>query len=624
MSNSVVGGYAGRILRVNLSTGKTSVERPDEATIRTWIGGTGLGMKYLFEEVPAGVEWDSPENRLVFCSGPLAGTTVRGSGIFSVVTKGPMTNGATSSQANGYLGAYMKMSGFDGVIFEGQSDSWVYLHLHDGETELKDASALVGMDSWEMQAALEQELGKRISVFGVGPAGENLVRWAAIAGDRGHVAGHNGTGAVMGKKRLKAVVATRGPRVKVANERAAKDAADRMIEAVKTDPWGTINYNWGSSMFFVGYEKTAWLPVKNLTTNIFPNTEPFMGENYRKKYRIKRTPCWACSSTHLHELEITDGRYCGEVGDEPEYEQWAACGPIIGNDDPDAAMVLANDIDKLGLEANEAGWVLGWVMECYEKGILTKEECDGLEMTWGNVEAARALVRKIAHREGIGDLLAEGVKLASEKLGRGSEQLGVYTLKGNSPRGHDHRIRWTELLDTCLSDTGTIETGPPTRLDEQGLPYKWDPYDWKQVAEIIALHNGRMQFEDSIGACRFTTRTFVKYIVETMNAVTGWDMTVDEAYATGKRISHLMRVFNLEHGHTVRMEYPSTRYGSAQTDGPEAGRTAMPYWEDMRRVYYDLMGWDLETGRPLPETLKAVGLEDLIPRVWPIVSRDAS
>jgi aldehyde:ferredoxin oxidoreductase len=620
MSEDALGGYVGRILRVDLSTGEMSEESHDEDTLRKWIGGMGLGIKYLYEEVPAEAAWGSPENRLCIFGGPLGGTSVRGSGLISVATKGPMTNGATSSQANGYMGAYMKMSGYDGIVLQGKSEGWVYLHLHDGEAELKDASFLVGLDTWEVQEALEKHLGKKereISVFGIGPAGENLVRWAAIAGDRGHVAGHNGTGAVMGSKRVKAIVAERGARIRVADDRKVKEAADKLIEAVKADPWGTINYHWGSSQFFVGYEKIGWLPTRNLTTNKFPEAAPFMGETYRKEYKIKRSVCWACSSFHLHEIELTEGKYAGFVGDEPEYEQWAACGPCIGNPDRDAAFYLSNYVDRLGLEANEAGWLIGWVMECYEKGILSREELDGLEMTWGNVDAAAELLRKIAHREGVGNLLAEGVKRASERVGRGTEKLGVYTMKGNTPRGHDHRIRWVEQLDTSISDTGTIETGPPTRLDEQGIDPKYDVFDWRQVATVTAKHNGRQNFEDSLGTCRFTTRTLLVHAVDALNAVTGWDLTVDEAYETGRRIAHLYRLFNIEHGLTPDLEKPSARYGGAPTDGAGMGKTSEPHWEDMRSLYYDIMGWDLETGLPLPETLKAAGLGDLIPRAWP-------
>ena len=620
MSNAVPGGYIGRILRVDLGSGELSEEQQDASTLRQWIGGMGLGIKYLFEEVPPGVEWDSPDNRLCIFTGPMAGTAVRGSGLISVTTKGPMTNGATSSQANGYMGAYMKMSGVDGIVFQGKSDGWVYLHLHDGKAELKDASFLIGLDTWEMQEALEKTLGKRereISVFGIGPAGENLVRWAAIAGDRGHVAGHNGTGAVMGCKKVKAIVAERGRKVPVADDQKVKEAADRLIEEVKADSWGTVNYHWGSSQFFVGYEKIGWLPTKNLTTSSFPDAAAFMGERYRKEYQTKRSVCWACSSHHLHELEITGGKYAGFVGDEPEYEQWAACGPVIGNGDRDAALYMSNYVDRLGLENNEAGWVIGWVMECYEKGLITQEELDGLDMTWGNMDATMELLRRIAHREGIGDLLAEGVKRASEGLGRGSEQLGVYTMKGNTPRGHDHRIRWVEQLDTSISDTGTIETGPPTRLDEQGIDPKYDAFDWRQVALVTAKHNGRQNFEDSLGTCRFTTRTLLKHAVEALNAVTGWELTVDEAYDTGRRIAHLYRVFNIEHGLTPDLERPSPRYGSAPTDGAGQGKTSAPHWEDMRQLYYEIMGWDLETGKPRPETLRAAGLEDLLARVWP-------
>lgn len=613
-------GYAGRLLRVNLGSGRSEEVLLDEPTVRKWVGGSGLGAKLLYDEVGPEVRWDDPENRLIIATGPLAGTRVMGSGTISVVTVGSLTGGSTTSQANGYLGAYMKFSGFDGVVLQGCSEQWVYLYLHDGVAELRDATGLLGLDTWEMQAAIAKELGKKenaISVFGVGPAGEHLVRFAAIAGDHGHVAGHNGTGAVMGSKRVKAVVAARGPRgFAVADEEKLSQAARELVDAVIAHPSGRVIYEWGTSQNYQGFEKTGVLPVRNYTTNAFPQARDFMGEVYRPALATKPAPCWACRSKHINMLTIRDGKYKGFEGEEPEYEQWAAWGALIGNGDVAGAVVLSNEVDRLGMENNEAGWVIAWAMECYERGILGKDDFGGLQMNWGNVEAARALLHKIARREGIGSLLAEGVKRASERLGRGSEDLAVYSLKGNSPRGHDHRGRWYEMVETCLSDTGTISVGPATNPEEQGAPAKMEPFNPKQIAEVLGKHSGRMVFEDCLGTCRFTTRAGLATVADTLSAATGWDFTAAEAIEVGRRAINLLRAFNLRRGLTPELEYPSKRYGSTPVDGPVAGVSIMTHWEQMRRDYYDLLGWDLESGRPRPETLRALGLPEVAAQLW--------
>jgi aldehyde:ferredoxin oxidoreductase len=544
---------------------------------------------------------------------------VGGSGTFCVVTLGALTGGATSTQANGFLGAYMKFAGFDGVVFQGRSEHWVYLYLHDGVAELRDATHLLGLDTWEMQDALTAELGKKaraVSVFGIGPAGENRVRFAAIAGDRGHVAGHNGSGAVMGSKRVKAIVAERGRRFAVADADGLSAAAKRLLEAVLRNPAGRNVYEWGTSQLYAGASAQGYLPVRNYNTSVFPQTERFLGESYRPAFQAKRDPCWACRFDHVHTVTIPEGPYAGFHGEEPEYEQWASCGAQIGNTDPAAAVVLANEIDRLGLETNEAGWVIGWVMDCYGRGILTREDTGGLEMTWGNVETTRAMVRKIARREGIGDLLAEGVKRAAERLGRGSEERAVYILKGNTPRSHDHRGRWLEMLDTCVSDTGTISVGPPTKQEEQGAPARYDWFNPEQLAEVAGKHSGRMHFEDCLGACRFNMRAELTAVVDTLKAATGWDYTPDEAIQVGRRVLCLLRAFNLRQGLNPALERPSALYGSVPADGPAAGKAVLPHWDRMRAGYYRWVGWDLETGRPLPETLRELGLPEVEKELW--------
>lgn len=615
-------GYAGRVLRVDLSAGTIEFEHTDEQTRRKWVGGSGFGAKVLYEEVPPDVQWADSANRLILATGPLAGTSVMGSGTFGVVTKGPMTNGATTTQANGFLGAYMKFAGFDAVVVQGAAERWQYLYLHDGTAELRDAAHLVGKDTWEMQEAITAELGKKerdLSVFGVGPAGENLVRYAAIAGDKGHIAGHNGAGAVMGAKKLKAVVAERsGQRLPVFDQQALRKAADVIIESIQTDPASNTIYNWGTSQSYASGYAAGWLPVKNYTTNVFPEYTRFLGENYRQRYELKRAPCFACRTKHLHIVTITEGPYAGFVGEEPEYELLASWGSLVGQTDIDATIVISNEVDRLGIETNELGWVVAWAMECYEKGLITREDTEGLELTWGNVAAIRALIHRIAYRQGrFANLLAEGVKRASAELGRGTEALAIYTGKGNTPRTHDHRGRWIELVDTVVSNTGTMEIGQPTFPGELGAPAKADPFSPEDTAQIAGKTNGRMLFEDCLGTCRFTTRTPMANLMAAVNAATGWDMTVDEAVAVGRRIANILRVFNLRHGIPASLELPSERYASTPIDGPAAGKSIRPHLPGIIDAFYRQMGWDRESGRPYPETLRSLGLGHIVADIWP-------
>jgi len=611
--------YTGKILRVDLSTGQLTDETVDPATMRKFVGGTGLGAKILYEEVPPGVEWDDPRNRLIVGSGPLGGTRIMGSGTISIVTKGPLTNGATSTQANGFLGAFMRFNGYDTIVIQGASPKLVYLCLDGGKAELRDAAHLAGKDTWETQEALAAELGKSerdVSAFGIGPAGEHLVKFASVAGDKGHVAGHNGSGAVMGSKKLKAIVAvrTRGD-ARVNDPARLASIAREITETIKTSPGTKSLYEFGTGMLFTGAHKGGYLPVKNYTTNLFPETEPFMATNYRPQFGAKLHPCWACQMHHLNMLTVTEGPYAGYVGEEPEYEQWAAWGPVIGNTDPAGALVLSNETDRLGLENNESGWMVAWVMECFEKGLFTEAQTDGLKMNWGNVDAARALLHKIARREGFGNVLAEGIMRASQRIGGEAGTLAIYTQKGNTPRGHDHRGRWFEMLDTSVSNTGTIEAGPPVMPQEIGLK-EGDSFGGADVSTFVAKTKGRRVFEDCLGVCCFCTRTELKVIAEALNAATGWDVTLDEAMDTGRRIVSLLRAFNVRHGITPEVEKPSVRYGSVPVDGPVKGKGIGPEWEGMLDNYYQLMGWDRKTGKPLPETLKKYGLEQQLTDLW--------
>jgi aldehyde:ferredoxin oxidoreductase len=311
-------------------------------------------------------------------------------------------------------------------------------------------------------------------------------------------------------------------------------------------------------------------------------------------------------------MKITEGPYRGFEGEEPEYECMAAFGSQIGNTDAGAALMLDTTTSRLGLDANESGWIIGWVMECYEKGILTKEDTDGLEMNWGNVEATVRVLHKIAGREGFGSILAEGVKRASEGMGGEAAKMGVYTMKGASPRGHDDRGRWTEMFDTCLSNTSTIEstTGrfylPGEAIGANPNPNFFSPED---VVEWVAKYNGWQMFLDSLGICRFTVRDQWRQLIDTFNAITGWNWKLWDAMHMGRRVVNTLRIFNLRHGLNPALEVPSARYGSAPIDGPCKDIGIGEHWNRMVRKYRSLMGWEPETGKPLPETLRKLDLE---------------
>lgn len=615
MESREVGGYAGRLLRVDLETGDLRAERHDPGELRKWVGGTGIGARHLFREVPAGVAWDDPANVVTIASGPLAGTRVSGTGNFSAVFKGPMTGLAGATQANGYFGAFIRFCGYDAAVLRGRASRPTYLLFSDDGVELRDASHLWGLDTARVEETLHAELGlgaRQLSVFSIGPAGENGVCFSGLVGDRGHIAAHNGFGAVLGAKRVKAIAAVRGKRkVPIADPAALNSVVGGLFEAARDFAGGGL-YKWGTAGGLSGAAIGGWLPIRNYQTSIYPEHERMNGQFLRGHFAHRPSPCWACRISCCQEMEVTEGPYQGFKGDQPEYEGMASFGPQIGVTEAGAAMMLCNEADRLGLDLNESGWVIGFTMEAFERGLITKRDLDGLEPRWGDAEAARALLGMTARREGFGDVLAGGTRRAAEAVGGEALGIGVYTLQGNTPRSHDHRGRWAELFDTCLSNTSTIEaTFGGVQRERLGQPPVRDRFSPHEVASANADFNGWHQFDDCLGICRFCL-TNAELGIRALNAVTGWDYTLEEAMATGRRIVNTLRVFNLRHGLDTRLERPSPRYGSVPIDGPAAGKGIMPRWDEMRALYYTRMGWDPTSGKPLPETLRSLGLAELV------------
>jgi aldehyde:ferredoxin oxidoreductase len=618
-------GYAGKILRVDLTKGEITAQYLEKDVLRKYVGGSVLGIKYIYDEVPPGVQWSDPENRFFIGSGPLGATRVGGSGSICTVTKGALTNGMGSSQANGIFGAYLRLSGYDAILLQGAAPKWCYLYIHDGKAELKDADHLVGKTTWEVENQIRSELGKKlpdISVLSIGPAGDHLVKFASVFCDFGHASAHNGMGSVMGSKKIKAIAVGRGNTpIHLKNKDALSQTAKRILD-FSIASFGDVHEQGTLPGVIMGF-KFSEAPVKNYTRNYYPIAPDILDSyspakilaKFGNKEKIR--PCWACTAEHCHRMEIPEGKYKGLTFEEPEAEGIHEFSATVGIEDVTMTMILNDLVDKLGFDVNEAGYLIGMVIECYEKGVITKEDTDGLEMTWGNGEAIMAMLKKIAYREGFGNILAEGTMRAARAIGGDAPSFAVHTMKGNTPRGHDHRVIWYELFETCVSNLGTLESHKTAPLALFGVDPKYDRFDPIMVSTVNARIKGAMVFEDSLVTCRWNTCTALDLLTDAVNAATGWKMDIDEAMAVGRRGVNLARAFNLRHGINAELDRPSERYGSTLPDGPHAGKSIMTHWDEMIRNYYYLMGWDEKTSKPLPATLKNLGLDFVVPQLWP-------
>lgn len=612
-----LGGYMGKMLRVDLTKELITEEKVDEAILRNFVGVSGLGVKIMYDEVPPDIEWNDPRNRIIWLTGPLTGSKTPGSGLYGVATKSPLSNRFGVSHANGYFGPRMKFAGFDGVIFQGAARRWVYLYLHDGVAELRDAAHLLGRDTWETEEMLQKEIGEpKVSVSCIGPAGENLVKYAGICSDRGHICSSNGCGAVAGSKKLKAIVAHGNAVVSIHDKSRFTAAVKDWHEQNQTTLWGTMIPSLGTNAQFSAGHDMGFLPVKNLTSNTFPDHPKFNGDQLRAYYQGKPHPCYACRFTHCHEIKIKSGPHKGAIVEESEYEATAAFSSVIGNTDVDACEWLNNLNDRLGMDVKEQAFTIGLAFECYEKGLITKKDTDGLELKWGNVQAVETLLHKIARRNGFGDVLAEGVMRAAQKIGGDAPKFAVYNKKGHAPHVQDHRGMWAMLFGMAMTDLGAGTAGDMGDLGDLAPSLGgaiMDPslaFSAEVIPKISAQMGHRGNFIDCLGVCMFVSGVLLKTVAETVSAVTGWDFTWREAVDVGDRVANMMRLFNIRCGQTREHDWMSPREYEAPTEGPAKGISAAPVWDKMLDIYYEAMGWD-KAGRPLPETLKRLGLDSV-------------
>jgi aldehyde:ferredoxin oxidoreductase len=615
LKNFPAGGYQRKLLRINLSRKMVSEESINTDLLHDYIGGTGLGLRLLYDEVKPCIDPYAADNRIVFATGPLTGTLVPGSGTYTVMSKNTLTGLATSAQANGFLGARLKYAGYDAIIIQGRSDTPVYLHIEDDNAEILDASNLSGKTTFECDRILRKKYGedgvdRKVSIAAIGPAGENLVRFASISSDRGHTVATGGVGAIMGSKNLKALVVHGSKEIPIDKahiESFIQNVHKWKEEAKKTGLGKTVNEK-GTLGLFTSYYTQGWLPVKNLTTNLFPGADAFSVENIRENmYRMVPSSCHGCTFAHCHTVEVKKGAYKGFVGEEPEYEIMAGFGPNWGIRDPGAVTMLNHLNDGLGMDAKEASFLISMLMEGYESGLIKKEDIDGIDLKWGDVGSTKKLLNKISRRDGIGDMLAEGVMRTAEKLGGEFMNMAVFVKNGNAPHIHDLRTRWGTLFTQAISNTGTQEGMDMTARanPELGLDRPTSEPD-EYLAEVQARIGPKRQFEECLVFCYFQACTF-DTMVKTLNSLTAGRYDTDACLKVGKRVINLFRMFNKREGMTKDADSFSSRLGQAPVDGPKKGQSLVPTYKKVRDAYYREMGWD-GNGMPTKETLESLNL----------------
>lgn len=619
--------FMGNILRVNLTDGIITEEGIREDWAKKFIGGGGLATKYLYEELPKGADPIGPENLLIFMNGLLTGTASASASRYSVVAKSPLTGIWGQSNSGGTFGPALKKSGYDGIIFEGRSPEPVYLKIVDGEAILCKAKHLWGKTVPETEDLLQEASNKNLTIASIGPAGENLVRFAAIMNDKHRAAGRCGLGAVMGAKRLKAIACAGKAPLSLADVQAFREAAKRQIDLldesmlkVGFDAFGT---NLVSDMVNIrgGY------PTRNWQESVFDQIEEVNAQALTDKVLVEGVSCFACPIACGRGTEIREGKWQGHKGEGPEYESTNMLGAMCGVSDMNAITMANYRCNEYGLDTISAGSTIAFAMECYERGIFRDDQTDGLEIKFGDADLVVNLIEKIAKREGIGDLLAEGTMVMSKKLGQGSEHFAMH-VKGLELPAYDPRAaKITGLGYVTANRGGDHMTGyiqGPTFIDVPFLlveesrirdPFVADP----EEAEVLVDMENALTAFDAIGGCKFMgVLLTAEDIVSLVAHATGWDFEVDDFRKSGERIYNLARAFCVREGiHRDKDILPTRLMEDPLPGGPAEGMVnEREMTEMMKDAYYQIRGWDKATGIPSPEKLKELALDDLIEDLW--------
>jgi len=617
MAKKRAGGYNGKILRVNLSDNHISVETTDESFCRKYLGGAGFVAYFLWKELGQGIDPLGSDNKMVFALGPATGIRLPGSGRNCVGAKSPLTGGIAKSEVGGFWGAELKRAGYDAIIVEGKAERPVYLWVHDGKVEIKDATHLWGKKTKETQQTIRAELGDNlIRVASIGPAGEKLVRYACIMNGLYDAAGRGGLGAVMGSKNLKAM-AVRGHKAPpIADPEGVKELRGWLLANMHL----VRDFReFGTGAAMKGFEITGNLPVRNFRDGLFPEVKMIDAKRVKNTIRVRMEGCFACpvrckKVVKFQEPYPVDPAYGG-----PEYETLAALGSNCSIDNLKAIAKGSELCNAYSLDTISTGAVIAFAMECFENGLLSIKDTNGIELRFGNDEAMLKIIELIARREGIGDLLAEGTAQAAQRIGKGAEELAM-EVKGLeagmheprfktglglgfmvNPHGADHCCNLHDPMYATkeqlkeLNPLGILEPIPP---DDIG-PRKVALFKVRQLRQIVF---------DCLVLCQFLPYNY-EQVADVTAAVTGWNTGIMEQLRVAERILTMMRLFNIREGFTAADDKLPQRFFQPKTNGALADKPLDPAkLERAKSYYYSLMAWDTHTGIPTPEKLEELGI----------------
>lgn len=617
-------GIAGKVLHVDLTTRQSRIEEIPEVTMRKYLGGGALAAWLLLRDMPAGVDPLGPDNVLVFMTSVINGLSLSGTNRYTAAAKSPLTGGYGESEAGGWWGPELRAAGLDGITVRGKSATPEYLWIKDGQLEFRDARPYWGKLSGEVQDGIAQELGdKRVRVLQTGISGERGVRFAAIVNQLKHFHGRGGLGAVMGAKNLKAIV-VRGTKPPVAID---KDKAKGGLVWFREHYDRTKDrfHTLGSASAVMALEAGGILPTRNFRDGSFEHARAISGQEMAKTILVDRGTCYACAVACKREVEIKEEGVTPKYGG-PEYETLAASGSLCGVGDLHALARINQLYAQYVLDSISTGVVIAFAMECYENSIITTEMTGGLDLTWGNAEAVEQMVHLIGRREGIGELLGEGVKRAAKKLGRGAERYALH-VKGQELPMHDPRGKKGLSLAYALSPTGADHMEAPhdplyAGFHPQGHPMgplgliePLDPLvlDAKKVRAFFETQKLWSAY-NSVGMCDFVGAPLngleMEPLVSYINAVTGWNMSLYELLKVGERNNTLARLFNAREGFTPEDDVLPQRLHEGIGNGPLMGQKIDPdEFFAARRVYYEMAGWNPTTGTPTPTKLAELGLD---------------
>jgi len=600
----MIGGYMGKLLWVDLSTRAIRTETPDDSLYHKFIGGYGVGSRLLYDRMQAGTDPLGPGNILGLMTGPLTGSPAISGARYQAVARSPLTGGWGDANSGGHFGPALKSAGYDGVYFTGISEKPVYLLVDNGRAELKDASHLWGKDTYATEDILHAEYGASAKVVSIGPAGEKLSLIAGIITHRGDAAARAGLGAVMGSKRLKAVVAKGEMKVPVADIETANRLRAEHIEDLKSTGFLERFHQYGTGGHGDISAHSGDSPVRNWGGIGVIDTPDVSGLNKDKVIANldRRTGCWRCPAACKGSLKAGPAEYPYPAGTHRlEYETMGALGVNCGNTNVPSIEMASHICNAYGMDTISAGGVIAFAMECYENGIIDRNDTDGIELTWGNSHAVVAMTEKMVKREGFGDVLADGVMRAAQRIGKGSEKFAVHS--GGQELGlHDPKIASHQFAGMPSAAMYWLNSTPGRHTQAFGPP-----------GFINHLNN-------ALGICIIIFDQRVArgpYQEKMMRAVTGLDRSMDELLKAGERIANMRHVFNLREGlNPLKHHFHGRIWGNPpQTEGPLAGVTCdlkdEAYW------YLGALDWDRFTTKPSRKKQEELGLNDIAEELWP-------